>query len=240
MQMITSMQNEKVKFWYQLKQKKYRDKNNRFLVEGDHLIQEAQRAGCLEYILTDQEEQGDNVFLVTSAILKHLSETVSPVHRLGVCRKLNLTMKKKDRILLLDRVQDPGNLGTIIRTAKSFCYDGIFCSPGCADIYNEKTIRSTQGALFTIPVIYRDLTDSIQVLQEQGIPVIATALYHAQDMTALPAQKQMAFVFGNEGQGISADLQKKADICIRVPMQGFESLNVAVAAGIVMYTYQPR
>ncbi len=239
MERIKSLQNAKVKNLVRLHQKKYRDETGLFLVEGDHLISEARKAGILHYVITDEDDcPYEKYLLVTPEIMKKISTNVSAVHRIGVCEKCKMTVKEPKRVLLLDDVQDPGNLGTLIRTAVSFSFDAICCSKHTVDVYNEKVIRSTQGALFYIPVIYSDLTQTIETLKHDDFTIVGTSLHEASGMRSFSAQEKMAFVLGNEGQGVSDEILSLCDAKLFIEMQGFESLNVAVAGGIVMYTFQ--
>lgn len=239
MERIKSLQNAKVKNLVRLHQKKYRDGTGLFLVEGDHLISEADKAGVLQYVITDEEGcPYDNILLVTPEIMKKISANVSAVHYIGVCSKCKIAVKEPKRILLLDDVQDPGNLGTLIRTAVSFSFDAIYCSKHTVDVYNEKVIRSTQGALFYIPLIYSDLTQAIDTLKRDGFMIVGTSLHDASPMHAFHPAEKMAFVLGNEGQGVSEEILSQCDKKLFIEMQGFESLNVAVAGGIVMYTFR--
>lgn len=240
MEKITSVHNEKIRRWSLLHRKKYRDESGCFLVEGEHLIEEALKAGCVEVILSDETcpFAFDRVIAVTPEIMKKLSANVSDVHLIAVCRQKEETLKPARRVVLLDGVQDPGNLGTIIRSAVSFGFDGIICSFTCADLYNEKTIRSTQGAFFHIPVIREDLHTAIADLQDSGFAVLATALDASLPLKEIRTEEKMAFVFGNEGQGVSREIQELCQQRVRIEMDGFESLNVAVAAGIIMYHFQ--
>ena len=136
---------------------------------------------------------------------------------------------------MLDGIQDPGNLGTLIRTAVSFGYDLIICSEQTVDLYNDKVIRSTQGSLFHIPVVRTDLASCVRELQKQGITVIATTLEKAVPLQQMEHPERFAVILGNEGSGVTRQLQDIADIRVRIEMDGFESLNVAVAGGIMMY-----
>ena len=240
MEMITSLQNAKVKRWASYQKKKDRDKDGRFLVEGEHLIEEAKRAGILETVITDDETYAcsDHMVVVTPAIMKKLSQNVSSVHLIGVCRKMKQADIKGNRILILDGIQDPGNLGTLIRTAVSFSFDCVVISEETADLYNDKTIRSTQGAMFHIPVIRTDLLHVITSLQKEGVVCIATSLQESKTIKEIPSCERMAFVLGNEGQGVHPEIQTLCNERLRIEMHGFESLNVAVAGGIVMYSYR--
>ncbi|MBE6122293.1 MAG: RNA methyltransferase [Erysipelotrichaceae bacterium] len=240
METINSLQNGRIKKWTLLHTKKGRDEQHRFLVEGEHLLEEALKAGTVEYIVTDEDrpETDVPVIRVTEGIMKKLSENVSAVHVIGVCRMQEMSVLKEERLLLLDGVQDPGNAGTLIRTAVSFGFDAVYMSKDSCDLYNEKTIRSTQGAFFHIPVIRTDLKDLIRQLQKSGVTVIATALDASENMENIPPSEKIAFVLGNEGQGVSKMIQEASDLRLRIEMNGFESLNVAVAGGIVMYRYR--
>lgn len=240
MEEITSLQNKKIKEWTALHHKKDRDKTGLFLIEGEHLIEEALQAGIVTTIITDTDcpFTFSNVIHTTPAIMKKLSGSVSGSHLVGVCHQLELQMHDPERILILDNIQDPGNLGTLIRTAVSFSFDGVVLSEETCDLYNEKTIRSTQGALFHIPVIRTDISAYIQDLKKQDFKVIATCLRKSHTFDEIPVTKKMAFVMGNEGNGVSKEILDLADDHLRIEMHGFESLNVAVAGGIVMYMYR--
>ena len=242
MERIESLTNRNVIRWNRLHEKKGRDEAGRFLVEGDHLITEAMKAGVVETIITDDDAdfRFPHTVSVSAAVMKKLSRNVSAVHHMAVCRINEQTIENNHRLLLLDGIQDPGNLGTLIRTAVSFSFDGIYLSPDCCDVYNEKTIRSTQGALFTIPFVRTDLEDAVSRLQDAGVTVYATALDASIPFGEVQEGSQMAFILGNEGQGVHPRLQKLADQRIRIEMQGFESLNVAVAGGIVMYRFRAQ
>ena len=241
MEKILSLQNAKVKKLCRLHKKKDRDESGLFLVEGDHLIEEADKAGCLQYVISDEEDKcGKNGLYVTPEIMKKISCNVSEVHRIGLCRKLKNQCKVMKRVLILDGVQDPGNLGTLVRTAVSFSFDAVYCSKDTVDLYNEKTVRSTQGAMFHIPVIYGDLTNAVQMLKTDGFRIIATSLHDAHGMSDVQSCDKMAFIFGNEGQGVSKAMLKESDERLFIEMNGFESLNVAVAGGIVMYAFRQK
>lgn len=242
METITSLQNSKVKKWTALHKKKERDLTGLFLIEGEHLIQEALKEGIVETIITDTSSPFDfeHTVLVTDSIMKKLSENVSQVHLIAVCHKLDQQVKDMKRVILLDGVQDPGNLGTLIRTAVSFSFDCVYVSEETVDLYNDKTIRSTQGALFHIPVIRCNLNDVVKELQHNHFMIVATSLEQSKTISEIKPVSRMGFIFGNEGQGVSKQLQEAANKRLRIEMHGFESLNVAVAGGIVMYEYRGK
>lgn len=240
MEKITSLQNKKVKEWCLLHKKKYRDETHTFLIEGEHLIEEALKEGIVDTILYSEicPFSFEQKIEVTESILEKISDNPSGASYIAICHKLDSEPKEYNRILMLDGIQDPGNLGTLIRTAVSFSFDAIYCSKETVDLYNEKVIRSTQGAFFHIPVIYKDLNEVITSLKEKGVQIVSTALENAKNMKDIPVSEKMAFILGNEGQGVSKECIQNSDVCLRIEMNGFESLNVGVAGGIIMYEYR--
>lgn len=240
MEKITSLQNKKVKEWCALHQKKQRDLTNQYLVEGKHLLQEAIEAKALECVLYVKENPFPDYpsYEVSQEVLNKVSMRQSDGDVIGICRRLEHQPTSNKRLLLLDEIQDPGNLGTLIRSAVSFQFDGIYLSEGCCDVYNEKVIQSTQGAFFHIPIVRMSLIDAIISLKKEGVKVIGTSLQESLPMKQLERYDKMAFLLGNEGKGVSKELLTLTDQNVRIEMAGFESLNVAVAGGILMYQYQ--
>lgn len=242
MEKIISLNNAKVMKWNSLHKKKYRDEYGLFLVEGEHLVSEALHAGQLETLISDGTVPFDfnNTVYVSEPVMKKLSANVSQVHLIGVCRIRDTVEKELKRVLLLDGVQDPGNLGTLVRTAVSFGFDAVYCSEECCDLYNEKAVRSTQGALFYIPVIRRDLKVLIPLLRRDDFRILATSLQESRMLSETEDWHKMAFVLGNEGQGVHQEIIDLCDGAVRIEMDGFESLNVAVAGGIIMYHFRKK
>ncbi|MDD3049129.1 MAG: RNA methyltransferase [Bacilli bacterium] len=242
---ITSLSNAKVKSWMKYHQKKYRELDKCFLVEGEHLIEEAISANALSVLIIRNGKQ--NIFssayetyYVSDEIIDRLSTNISSVDYMGVCSQKQVCFADFKKVLLLDDIQDPGNLGTIIRSAYSFGFEGIFVSKGCVDIYNEKVIRSTQGALFHMPMKQANLSEIIPFLKEKGYLVYATSLQNAIALSEVENKEQIALVFGNEGQGVHEEIINLCDASIKIEMNAFESLNVAVAAGICMYHFRKK
>lgn len=231
---ISSLQNPRLKKYRQLKQKKYRDQSGYFLVEGYHLLQEAQKAKCVVEVLSaDLQVAG---IPVTMAIIKKLASVENPQPVIALCQKKTFKLKGQ-KILLLDHVQDPGNVGTLIRSAKAFNYDGIILF-NCVDPYNPKVIRATQGALWQIPfVVINDQKQLIALISKLALPLVGALL----NKNALRAQNicfwKLILVIGNEGNGISSFLISKLDYQVYIPIS-FASLNAAVAGGILMYQYR--
>lgn len=240
---ITSLTNAKVKQWSKYKEKKHRDKNHKFLIEGEHLIEEAHKANLIECILIEQEKENMfptyETYEVTRDILKKLSDSVSGTYIMAVCHMPNISsIDFGNKVIVLDDVQDPGNVGTIIRTAFSFGYTSIVLSNHSVDVYNEKVIRSTQGALFHMPIIRGDIMKLLQELKQQGITLYATSLHEATPLQQTPKKTPCALIFGNEGNGVSKEVIEYSDHKVFIEMETFESLNVAVAAGICMYEFK--
>ncbi len=241
---INSLQNAQVKKWAKLKQKKYRDAYGLFIVEGMHLIEEAHKAGLIEQILCLKDAphpfQDEPCIYVTKAILDKVTDSVSGSSIAAICHFPTSKAFSFKRWILLDHIQDPGNIGTIIRTAYSFGYDAVFLSQGCADPYSEKVIRSTQGALFHLHLETTSLPALVQELKQHSIPVYATALHRDSiPLSDVTVPERFAVIFGNEGQGVNSDLLALSDATIFIEMERFESLNVAVAAGITLYKMKP-
>lgn len=240
---ITSLTNAKVKQWSKYKEKKHRDKDHKFLIEGEHLIEEAHKANLIECILIEQGKENMfpayETYEVTRDILKKLSDSVSGTYIMAVCHMPNISsIDFGNKVIVLDDVQDPGNVGTIIRTAFSFGYTSIVLSNHSVDVYNEKVIRSTQGALFHMPIIRGDIMELLQELKQQGITLYATSLHEATPLQQTPKKTPCALIFGNEGNGVSKDVIDYSDHKVFIEIDTFESLNVAVAAGICMYEFR--
>ncbi|WP_316244931.1 RNA methyltransferase [Oceanobacillus jeddahense] len=240
---ITSVKNEKIKTLKKLHQRKYRKQTNTFLIEGTHLIEEALVSNWVtkEIIISEEAsvpEAADNVPIikVTKQVFKELSFTASPQGIMAV-----VEMKKEDGvsgevIVLLDAIQDPGNLGTIIRTADAAGTEGIILGDGCVDLYNDKVIRATQGSIFHLPIMHADVEEAAARLKEADYNIWATALEKAENYKELSIPPKTAIIFGNEGAGVKESLLETADERVTIPILGkAESLNVSIAAGILLY-----
>ena len=237
---ITSLDNSKIKYYKSLQKKKNRDLNNEFIVEGEHLVLEAYKHGFLKEILLCEEELMPldvPKIVVTYDVLKKISSAETPQKIMGVCRKMDDTTIGS-RILVLDEVQDPGNLGTIIRSAVAFDIDTIILGDGCVDLYNPKVIRSTQGMLFHIPIFSFPIDKLIPILKGLEVPIFATRVEYGVEVETLNEEEKARFalIVGNEGNGVNPLYLEKSDKNIYIPMNGqVESLNVAVATSIILY-----
>lgn len=238
--MISSLTNQRVKNWCNLHTKKGRDENGQFLVEEEHLVTEGLNSKLVDCIITinPYETYDVEVVLVDQKVMNKLSKNISEVKKIAVCYQPSLKVNQRNRVLLLDGIQDPGNLGTMIRTAVAFGYDVLYLSEDCSDAYNEKCVRASQGAIFKCPIKRVNLEDEIKSLKAEGFSVIGTSLNNAQQIESVKTTAKMAFVLGNEGQGVRAKLLDQCDFNVIIPITNFESLNVAVAAGIICHQFK--
>lgn len=250
--MITSTSNEQIKNIIQLKEKsKVRKQKKQYVVEGLKMFSEVPKEDLRsvyvsEHFLKENEGklQGVNFQTVSDSVFKKISDTVTPQGVLAVVAQkentldeiLNNRRKNKSCIVVLDRLQDPGNLGTILRTAEGAGVSGIVMSSDCADIYNPKVIRSTMGSIFRVPfAVVDDLPAAVERIREKGITTYAAHL-QGEDYNKGVFEKDIALLIGNEAAGLSKEVSEKADQWIKIPMEGkVESLNAAVAAAILMY-----
>ncbi len=234
---ITSVNNERIKELSKLQVKKYREEYKLFLIEGDHLIYEAYKAGYLKEVYTTDIDKYDytdiNIIKVSEEVLKKLSEQSSSTDAVGVCNFIEEKLDNNHNLLILDEVQDPGNLGTIIRSAVAFDFD-ILLGDNTVDIYNSKTIRSTEGMLFHVNYV----KDNI----EKFIDDNKTYIYYVADMDKgtnlkdLDLNHKLAIIMGNEGSGVSQLLKEKVNNFVHIGQSDkCESLNVGVASSIIMY-----
>ena len=237
---ITSLDNDKVKYYYKLGKKKYRDINNEFIVEGEHLVLEAYKAGVLKEVLLEEEEVlpiDVEQVEVSREVLKKISTLNSPPKMIGLCEKIIDTTIGK-RILVLDEIQDPGNMGTIIRSAVAFNIDTIVIGDNTVDVYSPKVIRSTQGMIFHVPIVFYSIDKLIPILKKLKIPVYSTNVKYGENVTTLTKSEKETFalIMGNEGNGVNPKYLEQSDKYIYIPMNDVvESLNVAIATSIILY-----
>ena len=238
--MITSASNNTIKALIKLKQKKYRDETGYYLVEGEHLVEEAMKAKQVECLISTKDITSDlPIIVVSNEVMSKLSFTKSPQSIMAKC-KIKKEKKLIDgiRYLILDDLQDPGNIGTLIRTALAFSIDQVILSNNCVDLYNDKLLRSMQGANFHISCIYDDLKTVISTLKKNNVKIIGSALENGQDIKQIKISEKMAFVVGNEGNGMNKDILQECDYVGYIPINTIESLNVAIAGSIMMYHFK--
>ncbi len=233
----TSMENEKIKEMLKLKDKKYRKTSGLFLVEGEHLVNEAFLAGYLKKIIkleTNNIDYDVETMIVSEKVLKNLSFLQTPTI-IGVCSQKNDRIKG-NHLLLLDDIQDPGNLGTIIRSAVAFNVDTIVLSENTVDLYNEKVIRATQGLIFKINIVTGDLSEIVSKLKTENYKIYATDVNGGKSLKNVERCEKFAIIMGNEGSGVKPSLLDASSEHLYISMnKNCESLNVGVATSIVLY-----
>lgn len=257
MQVITSKDNEIVKNIRKLKDKKYRDLNNQYIIEGIKLIEEALEENnanintivvcedCIENNYIEQkllyEIAKYNCIYVTEKIFNLITQVTNPQGILAVVDRKNTKNEidyNQDMIVILDDIQDPGNLGTILRTVDSVGLNQIIISNKTADAYNPKVVRSTMGAIFRVNIIQsEDLEKTIKEIKKHKFKIIATSLNTDESIYNINYEKK-ALIIGNEANGVSEELLNLSDIKVKIPMLGkTESLNASVATGVILYEY---
>ena len=232
----TSTSNEKIKNIKKLQNKKYRNQENLFIVEGEHLVKEAFSLSRLELLIVEENYDIDidiPKMIVSGKVMKYLSELETPTHYLGVVKKNNNNFIGK-RIIALDGVQDPGNLGTIIRSSVAFNFDTILLSKDCVDTYNTKVLRATQGMILKVNIIRCDLCEVLSKLDNYKI--YGTSVVNGKNIKDVKEKNNIVVVMGNEGTGVTNEVQELCNDFIYIPMnKNCESLNVAVASSIIMH-----
>ena len=250
--MITSTSNPQVKRLVQLQKKsKARSEENVFVVEGLRMFVEAP-ANRVEKIYVSEsfynrkkhelDLQKMPVEILSDSVFQHVSDTKTPQGVLCIVKCITydvdvLLKKQNPHFMILDNLQDPGNLGTIVRTAEGAGVDAVFMSKDCVDLYNPKTIRSTMGSIYRVPTIYiEDIPSFLDELRKKGIKSYAAHLDGKNSYDKENYQTGTAILIGNEGNGLRDEVSKKADVWVQIPMQGqVESLNAAIAASIFMF-----
>ncbi|ALG49494.1 TrmH family RNA methyltransferase [Clostridium perfringens] len=246
---IESKNNNLFKEIKKLKEKKHRIKSNKYLIEGLRFVEEAikSKVSIDSIIFTESfKEKNPDLFLkinenikliqMNEALLKQLCSTENPQGIVGVINMQNKELKSGELVVLVDKVQDPGNMGTIIRSAHAAGAAGIVMTKGTVDIYNDKTLRSTMGSIFYIPIVEDDSLDFVKSLKKEGYKLVVSSLQGKNNFFEENLQGKVMIAVGNEGNGVSDEVYDIADIKVKIPMPGeAESLNVAVATSIMIY-----
>lgn len=246
---IESKNNNLFKEIKKLKEKKHRIKSNKYLIEGLRFVEEAikSKVSIDSIIFTESfKEKNPDLFLkinenirliqMNKALLKQLCSTENPQGIVGVINMQNKELKSGELVVLVDKIQDPGNMGTIIRTAHAAGAAGIVMTKGTVDIYNDKTLRSTMGSIFYIPIVEDDSLDFVKSLKKEGYKLVVSSLQGKNNFFEENLQGKVMIAVGNEGNGVSDEVYDIADIKVKIPMPGeAESLNVAVATSIMIY-----
>lgn len=235
---ITSKTNAKIKFATSLHNSKYRKEFNQFLAEGKKSLDMALSKGLVKDIYTLKPIPGvpNDVYqyIVNEEIMEKISSNKSPEGIVFLCDIPKHSIKNAKKIVYLDHLNDPGNVGTIIRTALAFGYDAVVVSEDSCDIYNEKVISATKGAIFAIPVVKQNINEF-----KEGFTVISSTL--SDKSISLPEAKvdgPFILVLGNESHGVSQEVLDISQMYVKIPIETMESLNVSIAAGILMYHFK--
>lgn len=236
--LYSSIDNQKIKDIKKLYTKKYRDIENRFIVEGEHLVIEAYKKGLLEELILLENSNfklAVKTSFVTEKVMKYLSELDTAPNIIGICKKIE-NEKIGNKVLILDGIQDPGNLGTIIRSSVAFNIDTIILGKTCVSLYNSKVLRATQGMIFSVNITQEDAIDITKKLKSLDYQILSTKVDNGKDIRNINVNEKYALIMGSEGLGVSEELLKLSDEFVYIKMnENCESLNVAVATSIILY-----
>lgn len=248
MREIRSKDNKIFKECQKLSQKKYRDKEGMYLIEGENLIAEVPERDLVYVFFREGQEREifdlQNQYVVAGQLFDKLAQTETSQGILAVVRKPELTVddlakhiRRDDNVVVMDRLQDPGNIGTIIRTAEGAGYKAVITVKGTGDVFSPKTIRAAAGSVFRMPIVQVEDNQTLRALTDRlDKKLVVTGFHTDKYYYDTDLSKGVALVIGNEGNGVSEELMEMADVTVKIPMDGhLESLNASVAAGILMY-----
>lgn len=250
MNIIESKDNSMIKLLRKLKEKKYRVKEKKFLIEGFRFVEEALKSKSeIESIfaleksldkfknLCTRYNINNNCYVVSEGAFKSISDTKNPQGIIAIVKNKKITLSEnKGFYILADKVQDPGNMGTIIRTAHAAGALGVIITKGTVDVYNEKTLRATMGSIFYVPIIEDYSLKVLEELREKGFKLLVSSLDTKNNFYDVDLTGNLIVSVGNEGNGISDDILSLGDFKVKIPMPGnAESLNVAVACSIMTF-----
>ena len=228
---IESRQNQNIKDLIKLSNPKFSKEKKLFKIEGFHAFEMAKESGGLVSVFVTKEIKDLDVpqYLVSESIMESISSSKSPQGIISVCKFLQPKSIESSKVLLLDNVSDPGNLGTILRTALAFGYNDVILKGGCSQ-YNEKVLQSTQGAIFKLNIL-----NDFDITSLKGYEILATEIKGSVDLSTISRINKHVLVLGNEAHGVSKEILDIATKRIRIDIENIESLNVAVAGAIAMY-----
>ncbi len=230
---ITSKNNDKVKLWSSLNSKKYRELHNLFLIEGDHLVNIALEKGLVvDLILLEDNTKFSNKYIVTKEVMEKISNQKS-ISNVAATVKLFNEKFSDFNAVVLDNLQDPGNMGTIIRSACAFGFKNIVLGENTVDIYNDKVIRASEGMIFNVNFIKKDLVSSYSFFNELGYTLLGTDVVNGKNIKEF-SNKKIALIIGNEGSGMNKNIKTDANVFVKMD-KDTESLNAGVCESILMY-----
>lgn len=242
--LIESLENEKVKYFIKLRNSKYIKEYKEFIVEGEHLVEEAIISGYAKEIIILQNKNYDTSLpktFVSERILKKISLLETPQYVMALCRVPENDKLIGNKILILDNIADPGNLGTIIRVSVAFGISTICLSENSVSPYNDKVVRSSQGMIFKINIIEKELKNFINELKKNSIKIYGTDLKGSTLLSEVEVPSTYALILGNEGKGIRREILDLCDEKVLIAMDSkCESLNVGVSAGIILYKWSEK
>ena len=236
--MITSLDNKTVKSLRKLHQKKYRE--DAFLLLDEKMVRYAEKKGFLKKLVYTGKQPFafDDVLEVSQEVMDKIAMEEGKSH-IGVSKMIKENDDYGNRVIILDHLQDPLNIGRIMEAAQLFGFDSLILSKECADICHEKCLNACKGGIYTLHICHKDLEEEVSKLKDMGYLVCATGLRNESiEMHELKPQEKMAFILGNEGSGVDEKLMDMADEVVKIDMRNIDSLNVAMAASIIMYQFR--
>lgn len=250
-QVIESYNNKIAKHTKKLKSKKYRDKSGEYIIDGLRIVKHAlELNNIVKYIIVSEEfrktdhyfEISDllediKVYIVHKNMMSEFSETESPQGIIAVIEKVEKNIKELGSVLILDRIQDPGNIGTLIRTADASGFETVIISKGSTDPYSQKALRSSMGSIMNLNLKFsEDLIEDIKSMQSDGYKIYSAALENGVDYKQINYNNKKSLIIGNEANGIDKEILELSDQSVFIPMHGkVESLNASIAGGILMF-----
>lgn len=259
MDIIKSKYNSKIKYVKNLNLKKFRDEERAFVVEGIKFVDEAVKEGAdIKFLLLSEDVHSkdeikeiieivdeNKVVVCSQQVFSSAADTVSTQGILAVINKGAINkedvINKYKFIIMCDRIQDPGNLGTIVRIADAFGPAALLLNIGCVDVFNPKVVRASAGAIFRVPIIYNESDFFINKLKDIGFFIVSTVVNSEYTFDNMEKRDKICIVIGNEGQGVSQEIINNSDMSLTIKMTGrAESLNASVAAGISIYEIRKK
>lgn len=231
---LTSKSNSVIKETVQLYESKVRNEKKLFICEGFHMLEEAKKYNAIAKVFTlEKLDLEEDQYILTKELLGKLSKSVTPQGVLIVCKMPGEKNITSNKVLYLDGISDPGNMGTLLRTALAFNFLDVIVSKDCVSTYNEKVIQASQGAIFQLNIVKGNI-DNLELLKEKNYQIISTGLKSSIDIVDINPPSKLVLVLGNEAKGVGEDILSISTSVVRISMSNIDSLNVGVAGGIAM------